>query len=165
MEGHTFSIHHEKSIGCKKLTKADLGESYSSNQTHIGLSQKVFTYMSINEEYESSILLYEGNKYKLTCYVDKIVREESIGASKIRRGYNYSSIVDKIRLIASSIPMTTWYLVWFGRNDGTPMFWLIREGSEDYKLMARFLESKMIVYNDYSYLYRHILKIIIEKFS
>lgn len=93
-----------------------------------------------------------------------ILREDGrIDAPKIRKGYVGDSIVDEIRRLCYEDPGYDWYLVWFGLQNQELVFWLIREDSEDYKMFAHFLSSKMKVYSLFQKEYTFITDTIEKK--
>lgn len=61
----------EKRIGIKKLSKADLGISDTSNQTHIGLYNDVLQFLDDNA-ITTAMLVYGDYCKMLDCYFDRI---------------------------------------------------------------------------------------------
>lgn len=159
-------IYQEQMIGVKLLSDADLGRSPLSNQTHIGLSIKTLTFLRNGEIVDNAHLIYENISRSLCCNFDLILREDGrIDAPKIRKGYEGNSIVDEIRRLCYESPGYDWYLVWFGLRNQELIFWLIREGSEDYKMFSHFLSSKMIVYSSFQKEYNYITDTIEKKLN
>ena len=54
-----FFFNDEKRIGFKKLSRADLGISDSSNQTHIGLYEGVLEFLDDTDVVKSAMLIYD----------------------------------------------------------------------------------------------------------
>lgn len=159
-------IHKEQMIGVKLLSDADLGRSPLSNQTHIGLSIKTLTFLRNGEIIDDAHFIYDNSSRSLYCNFDMILREDGrIDAPKIRKGYEGNSIVDEIRRLCYENPGYDWYLVWLGLRNQELIFWLIRESSEDYKMFAHFLSSKMIVYSSFHKEYNYITDTIEKKLN
>ena len=130
-----FKLHSEQRIGYKCLSDADLGRSEASRQTHIGLSQNVFTYLPDKCEQDDCMLLCGDTVEHLPFFFDRIHRENgNVDSPKIRIGdETENTIARRIRSIAAEHPASTmWYLVWFGLNDGRPVFILLNEQSPIY---------------------------------
>ena len=130
-----LELHSEQRIGYKHLFDADLGRSDASRQTHIGLSQSVFTYLPDKCEQDDCMLLYENSIEHLPFYFDRILRQNgNYDSPKIRIGNeDENTIARKIRKIATTQQATTnWYLIWFGLKDGRPVFILLNEQSPIY---------------------------------
>ncbi len=131
-----FELHRENRIGYKRLTDADLGKSNKSGQTHIGLSQKVFTYLPNECNYDDCMLLYEASVVHLPFYFDRIQRKNGdYDSPKIRIGNEgENTIARRIRDITAAHPtIINWYLIWFGLKDGRPVFFLFTDDSQIYK--------------------------------
>ena len=157
-------INNEQMIGVKLLSDADLGRSPLSNQTHIGLSIKTLTFLRNGEIVDDAHFIYKDICRSLCCNFDMILREDGrIDAPKIRKGYVGDSIVDEIRRLCYEDPGYDWYLVWLGKKKKKLVFWLIREDSEDYKMFAHFLSSKMKVYSLFQKEYTFITDTIEKK--
>ena len=97
-----FFFNDEKRIGFKKLSRADLGISNSSNQTHIGLYEGVLEFLEDTDVVKSAMLIYDDYCDILNCSFDRIKTPEGRYRSpKIRIGSDASSsIVNKIREFA-----------------------------------------------------------------
>lgn len=147
-----FFFNDEKRIGFKKLSRADLGISNSSNQTHIGLYEGVLEFLDDTDVVKSAMLIYDDYCDILDCSFDRIKTPEGRYRSpKIRIGSNASSsIVYKIREFAKEDINADWYLAWTGLESKELVFWLIKGGSEDYKIAQNFFPSKKSVLNEYS---------------
>lgn len=147
-----FFFNDEKRIGFKKLSRADLGISNSSNQTHIGLFEGVLEFLDDTDVVKSAMLIYDDYCDILDCSFDRIKTPEGRYRSpKIRIGSNASSsIVYKIREFAKEDINADWYLAWTGLESKELVFWLIKGGSEDYKIAQNFFPSKKSVLDEYS---------------
>jgi len=147
-----FFFNDEKRIGFKKLSRADLGISNSSNQTHIGLYEGVLEFLDDTDVVKSAMLIYDDYCDILDCSFDRIKTPEGRYRSpKIRIGSNASSsIVYKIREFAKEDINADWYLAWTGLESKELVFWLIKGGSEDYKIAQNFFPSKKSVLDEYS---------------
>lgn len=147
-----FFFNDEKRIGFKKLSRADLGISNSSNQTHIGLYEGVLEFLDDTDVVKSAMLIYDDYCDILDCSFDRIKTPEGRYRSpKIRIGSNASSsIVYKIREFAKEDINADWYLAWTGLESKELVFWLIKGGSEDYKIAQDFFPSKKSVLDEYS---------------
>lgn len=131
-----FELHTEKRIAYKQLTKADLGKSETSNQTHIGLFGDVFTYLPNNFEVDDCMLIYNDSVEFLPLNFDRIENPNGTFRSpKIRKGdKNEVSVVTFIRDKANEVDENIrWYLFWFGLKGGQPVFFLFNENSNTYK--------------------------------
>ena len=127
------NLNREKKISIKKLTDADLKRHISSNQTHIGLSDKSFTFMSDRKRARSAILVHKNSWFVEPCDIARIARKDgTYDAPKISMGgRNTENLVSRIRKIASTNNHTH-YMLWFASDTGTPVFWLVRKGSADF---------------------------------
>lgn len=126
-----ITLYKEYSIGVKKLTDAELNRDNSpSGQTHIGLSEKVLTYLPNSPEQQEGILVVNQSCSFVECAFSKIGNKRS---TKIDSQTNtpVKSVVKQIRNIASN-DKVDWYLVWFALENQTPVFWLLNNKSEDY---------------------------------
>lgn len=101
-----------------------------SGQTHIGLSEKVLTYLPNTPEQQEGILVVNQSCSFVECAFSKIGNKRS---TKIDSQTNtpVKSVVKQIRNIASN-DKVDWYLVWFALENQTPVFWLLNNKSEDY---------------------------------
>lgn len=126
-----ITLYKEYSIGVKKLSDAELNRDNSpSGQTHIGLSEKVLTYLPNSPEQQEGILVVNQSCSFVECAFSKIGNKRS---TKIDSQTNtpVKSVVKQIRNIASN-DKVDWYLVWFALENQTPVFWLLNNKSEDY---------------------------------
>ena len=146
-----FQIHSEGRIAYKRLSNADLKRSPLSHQTHIGLSIDSLTFMPDDKKEYSAMLIYKSFCDILSCEIAKIHRENGrYDAPKISMGNKDDNVVNKIRSYAAKSPNKDFYLIWFGLDSLTPVFWLLEEDSADYKLLDiycnfDFLEDRKIV--------------------
>lgn len=131
-----LKLHSEEKIGYKKLSKADLGLNDSSHQTHIGLFDDVLTFLPNNAEVNDAWLIYEGKVFTLDLIFDRIKNPDSTFRSpKIRLGgKDVISIASKIRDIVktSGAENQDWFLIWFGLENKRPVFFLFKDGSDDF---------------------------------
>ena len=133
-----FDIHPENRISYKRLTDADLKRSPKSHQTHIGLSNKSLTFMQDNKTEYSAMVIYEFFCDIVPCEVGKILRKSGRqDAHNIKSGGvgSENNVVKCIRDFASQKPNLPFYLLWFGLDSGTPLFWLIAKDSPDYVVL------------------------------
>lgn len=139
------NLNREKRISIKRLTDADLKRSVSSNQTHIGLSDKSFTFMSDRKRARSAILIHKNSWFVEPCDIGRIARKNgTYDAPKISMGgRGTDNLVSRIRNIAST-NRHTHYLMWFASDTNTPVFWLVRKGSADYKKLKDVLDFKSV---------------------
>ena len=131
-----LELHSEQRIGYKPLSNADLGKSKKSGQTHIGLCQKVFTYLPNEYSYSDCILQYDNSIEHLPFYFDRIQRKDgNYDSPKTRFGNeDENTIARRIREITSTQPADTkWYLIWFSLKDEQPVFILLNEKSQIYQ--------------------------------
>ena len=147
-----FYFNDEKRIGYKKLSRADLGLSDSSNQTHIGLYEGVLDFLEDTDVVKSAMLFYDDYCDILNCSFDRIKTPEGHYRSpKIRIGNDAgSSIVYKIREFAKKDISADWYLAWTGLESKELVFWLIKGGSDDYKVAQTFFPSDRSVLDEFS---------------
>lgn len=126
-------MNREGRISIKRLADSDLDRSVATRQTHIGLSEKSLTFMGNRKEAHSAILIHRNSWYVEPCDIAKISRKTGKkDATKISMGgRNTENLVRRIRNIASRNNHAH-YMVWFGSDTGTPVFWVIRKGSADY---------------------------------
>ena len=123
-------LHKEHAIGIKKITEAELGRG-NSNLTHIGLSEKVFTFVPNEGEEVDGIFMHdEGEPIAVQCAFSKINNARSTKITTTTRNPE-KSVVKQIKNYAAD-PDRDWYLVWFALEDGTPVFWLLDNGAEDF---------------------------------
>lgn len=142
-----FDIHNESRISFKKLTDADLKRSPFSNQTHIGLSNDSLTFMDDNKMEYSGMLIYNSFCDIVQCEVGRIKRENGkYDAPNVKSGGrdNDNNVVKLIRDFASKKPTTPFYLLWFGLDNGSVLFWLICRNSTDFTILDRFCDFDTI---------------------
>lgn len=146
-----FEIHKEGKIAYKRLSDADIKRSETSHQTHIGLSNDSLTFMADDKTEYSAMLIFKGFCDILSCEIAKIQRANGRReAPKISMGSKPNNVVNKIRSFANESLNKDFYLVWFGLDSLTPVFWLIEEDSIDYNLLNVYcdfsnLKDKKIV--------------------
>lgn len=145
-----FFFNNEKRIGVKKLTNADLGLSATSNQTHIGLYEGVFTFLNDSDVEKDGLLISNDSCAMLECLFDRIETPDgNYRSPKIRKGGSGNSIVDKIRDVARQYPNKDWYLVWSALESEQLVFWLFSNDSEDYNLASTiFPKMSMVLTGD-----------------
>lgn len=140
-----FQIHEESKISIKRLTDADLKRSPKSNQTHIGLSKKSLTFMKDNKTEYTAMLIYNSMCDFLQCEVGKILRKDGKqDAPNIKTGDKDENIVNSIREFAKENPDKPFYLIWFGLDTETPVFWLICKDSTDYLILSKFFDFSIL---------------------
>lgn len=141
-----FELHNEKSIGFKRLSVADLGTG-TSHQTHVGLSEKVLTYMPrTTTTIADTLFIYDDICDISLAFYDLIESDDGTFRSpKIRKGKKdefggreKDSVASEIREIAKAYPNDIWYLVYFGLSNELPVFILLKEGS---KRVSEFREN------------------------
>lgn len=133
-----YHLHSEGRIGFKQLSKADMGTSEKSNQTHIGLYEDVLTYLDDRDVEKDGLLIYNGNCSVCNCLFDRIANPDgSFRSPKIRKGDMGNSLVDKIRGIIANEARADWYLMWSGLESGQIVFWLLPGSSADYELITK----------------------------
>ena len=135
-----ITLYKEYSIGVKKLSDAELNRDNSpSGQTHIGLSEKVLTYLPNTPEQQDGILVVNQSCSFVECAFSKIGNKRS---TKIDSQTNtpVKSVVKQIRNIASN-DKVDWYLVWFALENQTPVFWLLNNKSDDYSGLEDIFEN------------------------
>ena len=139
-----INLNRENRISIKKLTDADLSRSISSNQTHIGLSDKSLTFMGNNKRARNAILVHKNSWFAESCDIGKIARKNGRhDAPKISMGGRKTeNLVSRIRKIAST-NRHVHYMLWFASDTNTPVFWLVRKGSADFKRL-----NSIINFND-----------------
>ena len=135
-----ITLYKEYSIGVKKLSDAELNRDDSpSGQTHIGLSEKVLTFLPKTPEQRDGILVVNQSCSFVECAFSKIGNKRSTKIDT-QTTNPVKSVVKQIRNIASNANVG-WYLVWFALENQTPVFWLLNDNSEDYKDLADIFEN------------------------
>ncbi|HIP13081.1 MAG TPA: DUF3883 domain-containing protein [Arcobacter sp.] len=136
-----FKIHDNATIGYKLLSDADLGKSFG-NTTHIGLLSETFDFSSQYHKETSSQLIYKQTTMEVISFLDYIQNPNgSYRSPKIRSARNAelllypnrTSVVRKIREIASNENPSEWFLLWFGLENEELVFLLIKKDTEDYQ--------------------------------
>ena len=162
-----FEIHKEGKIAYKRLSDADVKRGESSHQTHIGLSNESLTFMADNKTEYSAMLIYKGFCDILSCEIAKIQRANGRkDAPKISMGGKPDNVVSKIRSFVKDSPNKDFYLLWFGLDSLTPVFWLIEEDSYDYSLLnsycdfANLKDRKIVVIDHTSIIFTNVLQYI-----
>ncbi len=144
-----FNFHSEKAIAYKELSNADLGLG-SSHQTHIGLKEKILTFLTQKTELQDSLLLYDHTCEILPLYFDYIENpNSSLRSPKIRKGtreesllYGNQSVVKSIREISEKEADQKWYLLWFGLDTRQPVFLLFKKFSSEYNDINSLVEIR-----------------------
>ena len=135
-----ITLYKEYSIGVKKLSDAELNRDNSpSGQTHIGLSEKVLTYLPNYPEQQNGILVVNQSCSFVECAFSKIGNKRSTKIDS-QTVMPVKSVVKQIRNIASNAEVS-WYLVWFALENQTPVFWLLNDKSEDYLDLKDIFEN------------------------
>ena len=87
------------------------------------------------------MLIYNGYCDILNCEIAKIHRADGrYDAPKISMGKKSDNVVNKIRSFANEAVDEDFYLLWFGLDSLTPVFWLIKDGSGDYNFLNKFCD-------------------------
>ena len=156
----------EKRIGIKKLSKADLGISDTSNQTHIGLYNDVLQFLDDNA-ITTAMLAYGDYCKMLDCYFDRIENPDGTFRSpKIRIGEkNEVSVVSKIREFAMTDASADWYLLWSGLENKDLVFWLVNSNSNDYNVIKDLLGTNTRIITDEDKAYDRVKSLMINKIN
>ena len=135
-----ITLYKEYAIGVKMLSDAELNrESSPSGQTHIGLSEKVLTYLPNTPIQQEGILVVNQSCSFVECAFSKINDNRSTKVDSLTTN-PVKSVVKQIRNIASNADIR-WFLVWFALENQTPVFWLLNDKSEDYEELSGILEK------------------------
>lgn len=135
-----ITLYKEYSIGIKKLSDAELArESSPSDQTHIGLSEKVFTFLPNTPTQIDGVLVFNKSCTFVECAFSKIGNQRSTKIDS-QTPNPVKSVVKQIRNIASNASVS-WYLIWFAFENQMPVFWLISSNSDDYSDMQGILSG------------------------
>ncbi|MDY0287344.1 MAG: hypothetical protein RBR15_00800 [Sphaerochaeta sp.] len=131
-----FTMHSEHKIGIKCLSEADLGLG-KSHQTHIGLYGEVLSYLPDHFYSEKGLLFNDDNFNLVTMFFDRITNPDGTTRSpKFRLGdANEVSLIGKIREIVKNNPSDSWYLLWFGIDNGSILSVLFKEKDKLFKLL------------------------------
>lgn len=133
-----ITLYKEYAIGIKKLSEAELDrESSPSGQTHIGLSEKVFTFLPNTPKQVDGILVFNKSCTMVECAFSKIGNKRSTKIDS-QTTNPVKSLVKQVRNIASNANVD-WYLVWFALENQMPVFWLINSSSDDYADLKHIL--------------------------
>jgi len=136
-----FDIHSESKISFKRLTDADLKRSPTSHQTHIGLSNDSLTFMPDDKTEYTGMLIYDSYCDIVHCEIGRITREYGKkDAPNVKSGGvdQDNNVVKNIRDFAAKKPNKAFYLLWFGLDSGTPLFWLICRESTDFNMLDKY---------------------------
>lgn len=144
------TIHRDALIAIKRLSSADLGIGYSSNQTHIGLFENSLVFLQDVHSTVNSQLIHENTVYDLLSLLDFIQNPDgSFRSPKIRKGtreelevvdsYRINSVVRQIRDISAKHPNRDWYLLWLGLESGELVFLLFDNFSSDFQEISRIV--------------------------
>lgn len=143
-----ITLYKEYAIGVKMLSEAELNrDSSPSGQTHIGLSEKVLTFLPNSPTQTDGILVFNKSCSMVECAFSKIGNKRSTKVDT-QTTNPIKSVVKQIRNIASNANMS-WYLIWFALENRVPVFWLINSNSEDYEELDSVvdLSQPLTVYN------------------
>jgi len=158
-----FFFDKQQPIGIKLLSRADLGLSVTSHQTHIGLYQDILQYLG-NQVVTSAMFIYEKQCEILDCYFDRIENPDgSFRSPKIRVGDRDRSVAGKIRHITSERPQSTWFLVWSALDNGNLVFWLIEESSSDYSFIKDLTNAGANILYDTDSSYDDLRNVLIKR--
>lgn len=134
-----ITLFNEYAIGAKRLSDAELNrESSPSGQTHIGLSEKVFTFLPNTPKEMEGILIFNKSCSVVECAFSKIGNKRSTKIDS-QTSNPIKSIVRQIRNIAAD-ETHNWYLIWFALENQTPIFWLFNNMSEEYNELCNVIE-------------------------
>ena len=134
-----INLYKEYAIGVKKLSNAELSrESSPSGQTHIGLSEKVLTFLPNTPEQRDGILVFNKSCSMVECAFSKIGNKRSTKIDTLTSN-PVKSIVKQIRNIASNDSFE-WFLVWFALDNQVPVFWLFSSNSKEYQEFSRIID-------------------------
>lgn len=132
----SFKLHEEGKIGVKQLSKADLGLSSTTHQTHIGLYDGVLSFLSNQDNDRKGIFIFNRESEELDFAFAKIQNPDGTFRSpKISiGGTNVISIVSQIRATVRKFEDDlNWYLIWFGLEDEKVVFFLFNNESQEYE--------------------------------
>lgn len=157
-----FKLHDEHKIGCKKLSRADLGTGIS-HQTHIGLYEDVLNFLPSTDVVQTAMLIYNDYCDIIDCYFDRIENPDGTFRSpKIRLG-STDSVVRRIREFASEDTEAEWYLLWFGLDSQELVFMLLNSSSQDFDTLSRYFSPGRQVIDDSHPAFAAILRLIEQK--
>lgn len=140
-----INLNRENRISIKRLTDADLNRSELSKQTHIGLSDNSLTFMGDKKRARSAILIHKNSWFVEPCDIGRITRKDGThNAPKISMGgRSTENLVSRIRKIAST-NRHAYYMMWFAADTETPVFWLVRKGSKDFKRLNEVIDMSNV---------------------
>lgn len=138
-----FKLHKEGIIGVKQLSKADLGLSSTTHQTHIGLYDGILTFLP-NQNYDGKGLFISNGKIEeeLGFSFGRIENKDgSFRSPNIKTGgFGVVSIVSHIReTVRRYEDDLNWYLIWFGLEDKKVVFFLFNNESQEYEKINTFV--------------------------
>lgn len=82
-------VHQQNTIGIKKLSDSDLGNSPTRNQTHIGLFEETLRFIDIDHHLIPSILIYDDKAIDVLSLLDPIkIQMVHLEAQKSERERN-----------------------------------------------------------------------------
>lgn len=147
-----FEIRPDTKIGFKLLTQNDLGLKDGSGVTHIGLFKGTLEFLSAAHRNLSATLIYQNHSFNLFCPIDLITRENgNLDAPKIRSGTKLEkaeygiTVVEEIRKIVKANGIDKrWFLLWFGLTNEDLVFYLFKDGSEEYIKISQNFIPKLI---------------------
>ena len=133
----SFKLHEEGKIGMKQLSKADLGLSSTTHQTHIGLYDGVIAFLP-DQNYEGKgKFIFNGKiEEELGFSFGRIENKDgSFRSPNIKTGgFGVVSIVSHIReTVRRYEDDLNWYLIWFGLEDEKVVFFLFNNESQEYE--------------------------------
>lgn len=166
MLDYFFKLHNEGRIGFKKLTRSDLGLD-NNHVTHIGLLGDVLTFLPNDDVIRSGLLIYDDYCDILNFYFDRILRDGGdYNSPKIKSGNDRNnSIVVKIREIAKTDPNSNWFLIWFGLESEEVVFWLVKDGSNDYDYAKIFFYKDKAVFKKDLHLFKNLEHYLLERIN
>jgi hypothetical protein len=133
-----FEIRPNSKIGFKLLTQPDLGLKESSHQTHIGLFQDTFEFLSKETQSYSAKFIFQQQSFDLDCTIGFINANRSPNIKS--GGRNLNQVVNKIRETVRRINQTgDWFLIWFGLTNEELAFYLFESGSVEYNQIIKFI--------------------------
>lgn len=161
-----FHFNKEKRFGYKLLSNPELKQG-TSHQSHIGLYERVLTFLDNTNVVKSAMFIYENHCEILDCSFDRIKREDGKHDSpKIRIGADPNkSVVSRIRQIVAESPKANWYLVWAGLESEELVFWLIKEGSADYMKLSGIVPKANKVYDEKDMCYAKAIRLFTRKLN
>jgi len=134
-----INLYKEYSIGVKKLSDAELSRPTSpSAQTHIGLSEKVFTFLPNTPVQRDGILVFNKSCSMVECAFSKIGQKRSTKVDTLTAN-QVKSVVKQIRNMAAN-DSYEWFLVWFALDNQVPVFWLFNNKSSEYKDFSKIVD-------------------------